>query len=71
MNLREAAQQALEALEYYEHRGIDWCYADKEAIDALRAALAEPQEKYTWGTPLLDAFLLAPEPGQLKDRGKK
>ena len=29
------------------------------------------QEQYTWGTPLLDAALLAPEPGQLKDRGQK
>jgi hypothetical protein len=50
MNLRAAAQQALEALEYYEHRGIDWCYADKEAITALRTALAEPeQEPVAWG----------------------
>ena len=39
--LREAAQQALEALEYYEHRKLDWCYADEAAITALRAALAE------------------------------
>ncbi len=45
MSLREAEQQALEALEYYEHRGIDWCYADKEAITALRTALAEPEQK--------------------------
>ena len=39
--LREAAQQALEALEYYEHRKLDWCYADEAAITALRAALTE------------------------------
>jgi spore maturation protein CgeB len=39
--------------------------------DALQEQLMEPKEKYTWGTPLLDAALLAPEPGQLKDRGKK
>lgn len=39
--------------------------------DALQDQLMEPKEKYTWGTPLLDAALLAPEPGQLKDRGKK
>jgi hypothetical protein len=39
--------------------------------DALQDQLMEPKEKYTWGTPLLDAFLLAPEPGQLKDRGTK
>jgi hypothetical protein len=39
--------------------------------DALQEQLMEPKEKYTWGTPLLDAALLAPEPGQLKDRGQK
>jgi hypothetical protein len=33
--------------------------------------LAGLREKYTWGTPLLDAFLLAPKPGQLKDRGQE
>ena len=33
--------------------------------------LAGQREKYTWGTPLLDAFLLAPKPGQLKDRGQE
>jgi hypothetical protein len=50
MSLRQAAQQALEALEYYEHRGIDWCYADKEAITALRTAIeqAEKQEPVAW-----------------------
>jgi hypothetical protein len=52
MSLREAAQQALEALEYYEHRGIDWCYADKEAITALRAALAEPEQEPVQVTPI-------------------
>ena len=39
--LREAAQLALEALEYYERRNIEWEYADKHAITALRAALAQ------------------------------
>ena len=39
--------------------------------DALQEQLMEPKEKYTRGTPLLDAALLAPEPGQLKDRGTK
>ena len=49
------------------------------SVDALTrfAALVEAhvlaglREKYTWGTPLLDAALLAPEPGQLKDKGAK
>ncbi len=40
-------------------------------VETLRAALAEQKEKYTWGTPLLDAALLASKPGQLKDRGTK
>jgi hypothetical protein len=39
--------------------------------DALQEQLMESKEKYTWGTPLLDAALLAPEPGQLKDRGQE
>jgi hypothetical protein len=48
--LREAAQQALEALEYYEHRKLDWCYADEAAITDLRAALKQPgQEPDRWG----------------------
>jgi hypothetical protein len=48
--LREAAQQALEALEYYEHRKLDWCYADEAAITALRAALEQQvQEPGFWG----------------------
>jgi hypothetical protein len=43
-DLRTAAQQALEALEYYEHRKLDWCYADEAAITALRAALEQPEQ---------------------------
>ena len=39
--------------------------------DALQDQLMEPKEKYTRGTPLLDAFLLAPKPGRLKDRGQE
>jgi hypothetical protein len=75
-SLREAAQQALEALEDEPNAMVEWKpnhweYKRNLAITALRTALAEPQEKYTWGTPLLDAFLLAPEPGQLKDRGQE
>jgi hypothetical protein len=51
--LREAAQQALEAL---EDMADEWGFTQKanrperwQAIDALRAALAEPeQEPYAW-----------------------
>jgi hypothetical protein len=73
MNLREAAQQALEAMACMRDMVAhpDNLQFIDNAITALRAALAEPQEKYTRGTPLLDAFLLAPKPGQLKDRGKE
>lgn len=47
MSIREAAQQALEALEYLDgYNG--WVEVGKE-IDALRAALAEPeQEPVAW-----------------------
>jgi hypothetical protein len=44
-DLRAAAQQALEALEYYEHQKFEWGYADEAAIAALRAALAQQQEQ--------------------------
>jgi hypothetical protein len=46
--LREAAQMALDALEYAEqNHGGDDCYFD--AIEALRAALAQPeQEPVAW-----------------------
>ena len=49
--LREAAQQALEALEYYRS-GEDYQPTPaSEAITALRAALAEPvQEPVAWRT---------------------
>ena len=57
--LRKAAQQALEALEFYEHRGIDWCYADKEAITALRAALSEPEPRNQCGETCERAKLCA------------
>ncbi len=41
MNLREAAQQALEAMDYMLNNG-EW-YQAQERADALRAALAEPE----------------------------
>jgi len=40
MNLREAAQQALQAMDYMLNNG-EW-YQAQERADALRAALAEP-----------------------------
>ena len=43
-DLRKAAQQALEALEYYEHRQIEWDYADQATIAALRAALEQQEQ---------------------------
>jgi hypothetical protein len=39
----EALKLALEALEYYEHRKIEWDYSDEFAITAIREALAEQQ----------------------------
>ena len=79
MTLRKAAQAILDWLDAEE------IWHPKQLSDDLRAALAEPREKYTYGTPILDeaiktfaperalvdAALLAPEPGQLKDRGAK
>ena len=55
--LREAAQQALEALEFYKG-----CYgaspAEETTITALRAALAEPvQEPVAWVLALPDGRL--------------
>jgi len=44
IGLREAAQMALDALEYAEqNHGGDDCYFD--AIEALRAALAQPEQE--------------------------
>ena len=54
MNLRQAAQQALEALEAVNNESLWWGKKDA-AITALRAALAEPEPKpvawiYSQGT---------------------
>ena len=62
-----ALRQALEALKYiYEgannqgpYTGISWrCASNKvePVIAAIDEALAEPKEKYRYGTPLLDAM---------------
>lgn len=44
MNLRKAAQQALEALEEYQQKGAPFMSCDA-AVDALRAALAKHRTK--------------------------
>ena len=58
MNTNEVLKLALEALEGI-HPGNMTPMAEEywnKAITALREALAEPQEKYQYGTPLLDAM---------------
>jgi hypothetical protein len=60
--LREAAQQALEALEpYADIKPRDW-KTDREKLwrsyDALRAALAEPDEPIAWGMPTKDGYIV-------------
>jgi hypothetical protein len=52
MTKDEALRLALEALEAHADIGIK---SDK-AITAIKAALEEPEEKYIYGTPLLDAM---------------
>jgi hypothetical protein len=45
MNLREAAQQALEALEAWEDAApSQWTTRDEKTITALRAALEQPEQ---------------------------
>jgi hypothetical protein len=44
-NLRQAAQQALEALEGYREYTPDGSGVAEQAITALRAALAEPEQE--------------------------
>lgn len=44
-DLEKAARMALEALEYYQHRKIEWDYSDDAAITAIREALAEQPAK--------------------------
>ena len=56
--LREAAQQALEALEYYQHRKLEWDYSDEAAITALRAALAQQDERKPLTEEQISALLM-------------
>ena len=54
-DLEKAARMALEALEYYQHRKIEWDYSDDAAITAIREALAEQpaqQEPVAWKHPV-------------------
>jgi hypothetical protein len=53
-DLEKAARMALEALEYYQHRKIEWDYSDDAAITALRQALEQPaqQEPVAWKHPV-------------------
>lgn len=44
-DLEKAARMALEALEYYQHRKIEWDYSDDAAITALRQALEQPAKQ--------------------------
>lgn len=50
-DLEKAARLALEALEYYQHRKIEWDYSDDAAITALRQALEQPQDEWLTGCP--------------------
>ena len=65
-DLKQAAQMALEALRYPLDTSAKLFDADKaelmslRAINALRKALEEQPEKYTFGTPLLDLFKVSP-----------
>ena len=65
-DLKQAAQMALEALRYPLDTSVKLFDADKaelmnlRAINALRKALEEQPEKYTFGTPLLDLFKVSP-----------
>jgi hypothetical protein len=43
--LREAAQQALEALESWSGMRSLWCAEDQKALDTLRAALEQPEQE--------------------------
>ena len=69
MTKDEALKLALEALEALHDENMDYLTRNKlggennqcmvfarEAITAIKEALAQPEERYTYGTPLLDAF---------------
>ena len=62
MSLRDAAQQALEALEEYQAKGAPFWACDA-AVAALRAALAEPQPEIEQLKAERDALKAAAEKG--------
>jgi hypothetical protein len=83
MTKDEALDLALEALEYIENNYMSLPKSGSEAITAIKQARAldkkaenarelgldyEPEERYTYGTPLLDAFT-KPSPVQERDHG--
>lgn len=55
-DLEKAARMSLEALEYYQHRKIEWDYSDDAAITALRQALSnsveQPAQQQEWRGPV-------------------
>jgi hypothetical protein len=53
---KEALQLALEALEICEQDGYIPVRLTRDAITAIKQALEQPEERYTYGTPLLDSF---------------
>jgi hypothetical protein len=56
MTKDEALRLALEALEICEQDGYIPVRLTRDAITAIKAALEMPEEKYVYGTPLLDAM---------------
>lgn len=58
---RDVVEQALKALAYYEYRRIEWDYKDDQAIDALRAALKQPQVEQEPAIYPEEAFDMGPE----------
>lgn len=74
MNLRQAAQQALEALQYPLETSSQAFDADKaellshRAIDALRAALAEPQTTHWEGCEEVHPECKKPEQAAIRSR---
>lgn len=59
---QEAMRLALEALEYYQHRRLEWDYSDEVAITALRAALTEDAlQKFTEVSQEIEAALAEPQ----------
>ena len=57
MTKDEALKLALEALERTQNEGYNLPgIAIRKAITAIKEALAQPEQKYIYGTPLLDAM---------------